>query len=184
MALNIKLHNGFVLKENRLEHHRNPSGFNNKVNYLLVESGRNLYALDKLKEDICLICTWPEAFKIAREMILNNYTGSVREYREQREQNQEYLLLGLESKMVINNDIMQRSKTRHIVDRISIDKKNKLVKLHWMRFLDNDSEQKRKYGIKTLSYQEFTKFVLDSTTSFVKNTNKLTKEDLIDIFKS
>ena len=47
MALNIKLYNGFVLKENRLEHHRNPSGFNNKVNYLLVKSGRNLYALDK-----------------------------------------------------------------------------------------------------------------------------------------
>lgn len=184
MALNIKLHNGFVLKENRLEHHRNPSGFNNKVNYLLVESGRNLYALDKLKEDICLICTWPEAFDIAREIILNNYTGSISKYREMREEKQEYLLLGLESKTTINKDISQRSRTRHIVDGISIDKKKRKIKLYWMRFLGNDSEQKRKRGAKTLSYEEFSKFLVDSLNSFVKDTRKISRQDLIEILKT
>ncbi len=178
MALNIN--NG----KRNLEHHRSPSGLNNKINYLLVESGRNLYTLDKLKERILCIESWPEAFKIAREMILNNYTGSISKYREMREEKQEYLLLGLESKTIINNDISQRSRTRHIVDGISIDKKNKKVKLHWVRFLGNDDELKRKCGVKTLSYKEFSKFLVDSLNPFVKDTRKISRQDLIEILKT
>lgn len=178
MALNIN--NG----KRNLEHHRNPSGLNNKINYLLVESGRNLYSLDKLKERILCIESWPEAFDIAREIILNNYTGSISKYREMREEKQEYLLLGLESKTTINNDISQRSRTRHIVDGISIDKKKRKIKLYWMRFLGNDSEQKRKRGAKTLSYEEFSKFLVDSLNSFVKDTRKISRQDLIEILKT
>lgn len=178
MALNIN--NG----KRNLEHHRNPSGLNNKINYLLVESGGNLYTLDKLKNRILCIESWPEAFKIAREMILNNYTGSISKYREMREEKQEYLLIGLESKTIINDNISQRSKTRHIVDGISIDKKNRKIKLCWMRFLDNDSEQKRNRGAKTLSYEEFSKFLVDSLNSFVKDTRKISRQDLIEILKT
>lgn len=178
MALNIdNIKNG----KRNLEHHRNPSGLNNKINYLLVESSRNLYALDKLNDRILCIGSWLEAFKIAREIISNNYTGSISKYREMREEKQEYLLLGLESKTIINNDISQRSRTRHIVDGISIDKKNRKIKLYWMRFLGDDSGQKRKRGVKILSYEEFSRFLVDSLNSLVKDTRKISRQDLIEI---
>jgi len=178
MALNINK------GKRNLEHHRNPSGLNNKIKYLLVESGGNLYTLDKLKERILCIESWPEAFKIARKMILNNYTGSVSEFRKLYGDQQEYLLLGLESKMIINENISQRSRTRHVVNSISIDKKKRKIKLYWMRFLGNDSEQKRKRGVKTLSYEEFSRFLVDSLNSFVKDTKKISRQDLIEILKT
>lgn len=70
----VRLRNG--------EHHRNPTGFYNKVKYLLRESKRDLDKLNEIYENIIwdiynhyapmIECSWKAAYTAAKWMILDN----------------------------------------------------------------------------------------------------------------
>ena len=69
-----------VLEERRLIHHRNPSGFKNKVRYLLSESKRDFIKLNHIMDyEICYFnCdknNWDRAYNIATKLIITG--GSI-----------------------------------------------------------------------------------------------------------
>lgn len=67
MALNRK-------RLGNIEHHRNPSGFHNKVNYLLSESEWNEENLDRLRREIVKNnVSWENAFLIAYSVIRRDF---------------------------------------------------------------------------------------------------------------
>lgn len=54
-------------------HHRNPSGFHNKVNWLMSESRHDIYSFYALSGKIAFTnCAWLEAFNLAM-MLLNGW---------------------------------------------------------------------------------------------------------------
>jgi len=62
-------------EEGKLIHHRNPSGFNNKVRYLLSESKRDFIKLNHIMDhEICYFnCdknNWDRAYNIAIRLII------------------------------------------------------------------------------------------------------------------
>ena len=67
-------------------HHRNPSGFNNKVRWLLSESKRDLGKLQDIGKSLPTYPntaegqSWSVALLIAQNMITENYSQDVREY--------------------------------------------------------------------------------------------------------
>lgn len=78
-----------IRDKTKLRHHRNPSGFNNKVKWLLSESKRNLTLFEEIRQRIPCYSTrtkagesWEAALFIAGRMIKENFKGSVREYLE------------------------------------------------------------------------------------------------------
>lgn len=78
-----------IRNKTKLKHHRNPSGFNNKVKWLLSESKRNLILFEEIKQRITRYPTrtkagesWEAALFIASQMIKEDFKGSVREYLE------------------------------------------------------------------------------------------------------
>lgn len=75
------------------EHHRNPSGFYNKVYYLLRESKRDLGKLYQIFGDISyhrngidnryyytIRCSWEAAYKAAQLIIKNNIVDNPKDY--------------------------------------------------------------------------------------------------------
>ena len=78
-----------IRDKTKLKHHRNPSGFNNKVKWLLSESKRNLILFEEIKQRMPRYSTrtkagqsWETVLFIASCMIKQDFKGSVREYLE------------------------------------------------------------------------------------------------------
>lgn len=177
MALTIK-NNNFAHPDNRFEHHRNPSGLNNKINYLLVESKRDISKLQKMKEIIVVYNekserSWNIAFEKASNIIsAAPYTTFVDGYIKEK------LLLGLESEFKVNIDNKQRDKATHIITDIEINKDERRVLLHWVRFTDDDS--KRKCDITVMTYDEFISYVINSINKRISpESQKIDKNDMI-----
>ena len=164
-------------KKNKLEHHRNPSGLNNKINYLLVESKRDISKLQKMKENIIVYNeiserSWNIAFDKALDIISTAPVSTL------VEQLKEKLLLGLESEFKVNADNQQCDKATHIITDIEINKDEQRVILHWVRFTDDDS--KRKGDITIMTYDEFISYVINSINKRISSeSQKIDRNDMI-----
>lgn len=56
-----------------LEHHRNPSGFHNKVLYLISECKYSMSALHLLKKQMVMSDSWDRAFWVAKMIICKKF---------------------------------------------------------------------------------------------------------------
>lgn len=70
--------------------HKNPSGFHNKIKWLLRASDRNIDNLDTIYKGISKECiksrvSWQKAYKVARHIINEQTTGHFKSFRGEKE---------------------------------------------------------------------------------------------------